>query len=127
MKKLILATALLMSFTAHGAKVKFKSSLCSTECTEQINTVCLGKLGNQDALRVELVDGTVNTYQIDLPPGVPKMGPQQVEFSGKMVSGKELISGTFFTTSGITVTYGIEFVTDDSGLSYRGSLYRVQR
>ena len=137
MKILMTIGLFLIAGFAH-AEVKplntFVPSLCSNtngsgSSNQSVMDVCVGKLAgtDQQAIEVQLMDGSVRTYWTGLAVKPLRTGINKFPFSGGVlvIRMRDEISGVMTISSGITVSQKISLETSVSGLKFQGSLVGV--
>jgi hypothetical protein len=138
MKLALIALTVMLASVSH-AEVKpfgtFVPNLCSNEVVGpttkvvSVKSVCVGTLvGYKDqVIQLSINDGAKYLYSMNLDTQFkPQMGNQSSTFHGNILILKMMdrITGSFSTSSGITVTYGIDLKTQ-SNLKFRGTLQPV--
>lgn len=141
MKPLFVSVVALVAATSAQAEVKphgtFVPSLCSHQndagrirpSIVAVKEACIGKIAGfqKDALEVQLNDGSVRVYKIQMRrSGPPRMGQNKTAFEGALFNNRQHdeVRGVLVFTTGITTSWQLQFRTD-SNLTFSGNLREV--
>ncbi|KYG66315.1 hypothetical protein AZI86_04465 [Bdellovibrio bacteriovorus] len=138
MKKVLLASALMLSTIVAKADVKlpgtFVPSLCSKRAatsagSELLNVeqVCLGTRVQMEgqSLAIYLNDGSAEVYDISVKERILRLGPNTAPFKGESVAEDgSLVKGQIITIMGIRKSVSIKLQTN-SNLKFQGDLEAV--